>query len=194
MKAKVLALVCMGMVLGVLVLGYSSRAEQAASDPLSRIGVVSVVKILRDCQRQVDYENEVAADQDKIRGELSRMSQEVDADQAKLKTFKSGTTESLDLYKSVVEKQAKIQALQEYYREAGTAKQKLRTEQVFKDILDATNKVAEQKGLAIVLERSEPEFPIAAERFMLALTTHKVLYAKACVDITADVMALVDKK
>ncbi len=194
MKAKVLALACAGMVLGVLVLGYSSHAEQAASDPLSRIGVVSVVKILRECQRQSDYENEAAADQDKIRGELSRMSQEVDTDQAKLKTFKSGTTESLDLYKSIVEKQAKIQALQEYYREAGAAKQKQRTEQVFKDVLDATNKVAEQKGLAIVLERSEPDFPIAAERFMLALTTHKVLYAKACVDITADVMALVDKK
>jgi Skp family chaperone for outer membrane proteins len=194
MKAKMLAVASVGVTLAVLLLGRSSRAEQTVTDPLSRIGMVSVVKVLRDCQRQADHDREATAEQDRISGELSKLNQDVETDQARLKTFKSGTSEYLDLYKAMVEKQGRLQALQEYYRQASTLREKQWTEQLFKQVLDATAKVAEQKGLAIVLERSEPEFPIPNERFVLALATHKVLYAKGCVDISADVMAVVDKR
>jgi Skp family chaperone for outer membrane proteins len=194
MKAKIVAAACVAATLAVLLVGYSSRAEQPVTDPLSRIGVVGVMKVLRESQRQADHEKDLAGEQDKINGELSRLNQEVETEQAKLKTFKAGTPEHLDLYRSMVEKQGKLQALQEYYRQSASLKEKQWTEQFFKEILDATAKIAEQKGLALVLERTEVEFPIPAERFVLALASYKVLYAKGCVDITADVMAAVDKK
>lgn len=94
----------------------------------------------------------------------------------------------------MVEGQARLQALQQYYQQASTLKDKQWTEQLFKEVTEATTKIAEQKGLALVLERTEPEYPIPAERFFLAVGSYKVLYAKGCVDLTAEVMAAIDKK
>ena len=194
MKATTAVVLCSVAGLVVLSMGYSSRAQQPVADLFSRIGVISVTKILRESPRQTAHDREVGGEQERMTGELSKMSQEVEGEQARLKTYKTGTSEYLELYKGLVEKQAKFQALQEYYRQASTVREKQWTEQIYKEVLEATVKVAEQKGLALVLERTEPEFPIPAERFFLALGTHKVLYSKGCVDITSDVLALLDKK
>lgn len=194
MKATTAVVLCSVAGLVVLLMGYSSRAQQPVADLFSRIGIISVTKILREGPRQTAHDREVVGEQERMTGELSKMSQEVEGEQARLKTYKTGTSEYLELYKGLIEKQAKFQALQEYYRQAATVREKQWTEQIYKEVLEATVKVAEQKGLALVLERTEPEFPIPAERFFLVLGTHKVLYAKGCVDITSDVLALMDKK
>lgn len=194
MKATTAAALCIAAGLVVFSVGYSGHAQQPAADPLSRIGVVSVMKILRDCQRQAAHDKEVAAEQEKLNAELSEMNQKLAKENDQLKTFKPGTPEHLDLYKSMAEGQARLRALQEYYQNASTLKDKQWTEQLFKDIVEATAKIAEQKGMALVLERTEPEYPIPAERFFLAVASYKVLYAKGCVDLTAEVQAVVDKK
>ena len=176
------------------VLGYSSRPRQPAADPLSRIGVVSVMRVVQDCQRQGIHVKESLSEQETLNGELSKLNQEIETEQAQLKTFKVGSSEYLDLYKSMVEKQAKLQALQEYYQKSTTLKEKQWTEQLFKETLEVTTRIAEQKGLALVLERTEPEFPSRRNRFLLAVGSYKVLYAKGCVDLTAEVLAAMDKK
>jgi len=145
MKAKMVAAACVGATLAVLVLGYSSRAEQPVTDPCRGLGWWRDEGPAR-VQRQADHEKDLAGEQDKINGELARLNQEVETEQAKLKTFKAGTPEHLELYKSMVEKQGKLQALQEYYRQSASLREKQWTEQFFKEILDTTNKIAEQKA------------------------------------------------
>ena len=193
MKAKMAVVMC-GVGLAVLWAGYSGQAQAPAADPMARIGMVSIMKVMRESQRFDGHEKEVGAEQDKISQDLAKMDQDVKADQAKLNVFKAGSPEYLEQYKVVVEKQARFQAQQEYYRQASTSREKQWTEQFFKEILETTARIAEQKGLALVLERTEPEFPIPADRLVATLNTHKVLYAKGCVDITGDVMAALDKK
>lgn len=193
MKAKMAVVMC-GVGLAVLWIGYSGQAQAPAADPLSRIGVVSVMKVVRDCQRQGAHEKEITAEQETLNSELSKMNQEIETEQARLKTFKAGTPDYFDLYKSMVDKQARLQALQEYYQKSTALKEKQWMEQLFKEALEATTRIAEQKGLALVLERTEPEYPIPADRFFLAIGSYKVLYAKGCVDLTAEVLAAMDKK
>ncbi|MDH7598153.1 MAG: OmpH family outer membrane protein [Sedimentisphaerales bacterium] len=187
------------VIAGMIVLSAASfmhrgAAELQVPEQVPRIGVVSMMRLLRDSQRASQRQRQFEAEQEQITGELTRLNQELESDQAKLKAFKQGSPEYMDLYKAMVEKQAKLQALQEYHRQASAAKERQWTEQLYKEILQAVTQVAQQKGLSLVLEWTEPEFPIPPERFVATINTQKVLYAKGCVDITADVMAIIDQK
>lgn len=188
----VVVFLAIAFIAGLAVHGASSA--QQVNQQVPQIGVVSMMKLLRESQRASERERQFNNEQDQINDELAKLNQEVKADQARLKAFKEGSPEYLELYKQMMEKQAKLQAIQEYHRQASVAKERQWTEQLFKEILQAVTKVAEQKGLVLVLEQTTPEFPIPPERFVATLNTTKVLYAKGCVDITADVMAIIDQK
>ncbi len=183
-------LVCVAM--GLVI--HNGAAQTATGPQLRQIGVVSMMTLLRDSQRAAERERQFNAEQERIKGELDKLNQELETDQSRLRAFRQGSQEYLDLYKGIMEKQARMQALQEYHRQAMTAKERQWTEQLYKEILQVVEKVAEQKGLSLVLEWTEPEFPIPAERFVATLNTQKVLYARGCVDITADVLAMIDQK
>ncbi len=67
-------------------------------------------------------------------------------------------------------------------------------EKLYKEILRITKEVAARKGLDLVLQRSEPEFPIlSADQLMMTLSSHKVLYGGGCLDITDEIIAELDK-
>jgi len=56
-----------------------------------------------------------------------------------------------------------------------------------------TNELAKQKGLDLVFESDEPEFPASSrDELMLTISTHKLLYSGGCLDITDDVVAQLD--
>jgi Skp family chaperone for outer membrane proteins len=68
-------------------------------------------------------------------------------------------------------------------------------EQLYKDLLKVVEDIAAKKGLDMVFEKSEPDLPAAnGNDLTLAISTHKLLYSKGCVDITADVISAVDKQ
>lgn len=95
--------------------------------------------------------------------------------------------------KEVLEKQGKLQVQREIYERQRALKERNVIEQLYKDILRETRKVAEQKGLDVVFERSEPDFPSpSANDLTMTISTHKLLYGDGCVDITDEVMARVD--
>jgi Skp family chaperone for outer membrane proteins len=152
-----------------------------------------MMKILQNCQATSEQPKKMMEEQAKYSAELQLLSQELDTEQGQLQTLKMGTEDYLQQYKAVVDKQAQLKAQEDYYRQVMTAKEKQWNEDLYKKILEATRKVAEDKGFDIVLERTEPEFPIAPERFFVTISTHKVLYSKGCVDLTADVLAQVMK-
>lgn len=170
------------------------RAQPSPPDPLQRVGVVSVKRIMRQSQSYETFGKQMAAEQDRIKGDLAKMSQEVEAEQGRLKAFKPGSQEFLDHYKLLLDKQARFQTTEKYEDQFLAAREREWNEQLFKKILEATAKIAEQKGLGLVLERTEPDFPIPPDLLVSTLSTHKVLHAKGCVDITADVLAIIDGK
>ncbi len=66
-------------------------------------------------------------------------------------------------------------------------------EQLYEDILRETGKVAKEKNLIMVLTKDEVEFPaLGLNDAMMTIRTNKLLYSGGCLDITDEVMALLD--
>jgi Skp family chaperone for outer membrane proteins len=193
MKTKVAVLSCL-MCVAILLAGYEySRAEPKAEKPALKIGVVSIRRIFEECKRNAKYKEEALAEQDKLSAEMEKLSKEIDAEKAGLKTLKAGSNDHLAMVKSILEKQAKLEAQREFNNQQMGLKDQRWTETFFKDVLEKTSEVAKQKELDLVFEKEEISFPASsANELMLTIRTFKLLYSGNCLDITDDVIAKLD--
>ena len=92
--------------------------------------------------------------------------------------------------KDVFEKRASIQARKKFYEQVMVLKEQRMIEGLYKDILRIVGEIAEQKGLAFVFERSEPELPtVNINELTMIIKTGKVLYSGGGVDISDEVIA-----
>jgi Skp family chaperone for outer membrane proteins len=199
MKSKLFATVVVIFVIIMTVTLAGPAADKAASSKADgeskclKIGVVSVRKIFQDSKRNVKYRQDLTAEGDKMEAELEKLSKEIDADKATLKTLKQNSADYSATMKEILEKQGKLQAQQEFYKRQMDIRQSQVIEALFKDVIKATGEVAKAKGLDLVLERSEPDLPAgSANELMLTISTHKVLWDSGCPDITDEVLAKVD--
>lgn len=193
MKIKTMTLSCL-IGLSVLFVGYQfSRAEAGADEPSLKVGVVNVRRVFRDCSRNITYRAEAVAEQSKVRQELGKLAQEIEAAEAGLKALKPGSSDHLAQAKAILEKRANLNALQEYNKQQRTLKDKQWTERFYEEILRMTGELAEEKGLDLVFDKDEPKFPASSsDELMLTLSTNKLLYSGGCSDITAEVIARLD--
>jgi len=177
-------------------MGYEySRAGSKADNPPLRIGVVDVQKIFQDCKRVAKYRPEAVAERDRVLAELKKLNAEIEVEEAGLMALKVGSSDHLASLKEIMEKQAKLQARQEFYQRQMALKEQRMIEEIYKDILRETSGVAEQEGLDLVFERSEPVLPASSpNELTLTISTHKLLYSGGCSDITDKVMARLDKE
>jgi len=193
MKTKVMVLSCL---IGAVVLsaGYERTLAKAKETPAGpKIGIVSVVKIFRDCKKNEKYRQEVVAERNKVAAELEKLSKEIEAENAGLKTLKPGSSDYSAQMKEVLTKQGSLQAQQEFHNQQMAMKEQKWTEDIYKEILRITVEVAQEKGLDLVLGKDEIEFPTSsANELMLTISTNKVLYSGGCLDITDEVMARLD--
>ena len=178
----------------VLFLGYGySAAQVEAGTASSRLGIVSIRKILLDCTANAKFRAAALAEQSKIEAEMEALRKEIAAQEAGLRALRPGSTDHLAQYKELLAKQAALEAQQKFSGQQRILKDRRWVEKLYGAILRITRQLAEEKGLEMVLERTEPQFPIqTAEEFLTVLNTHKVLYSGGCVDITGDVTARLD--
>lgn len=177
----------------ILSLDHGTVAQQNQTVALNRIGVVSVMNIMQNCKKKKDHDVKVQAEYKKLDLELRTLAEELDVEKAQLETFLRGTDDYLEQAKLVGTKQVSLEALREHYTQQTRSKERDWTEQLYKDVLAAVQKVAEAKGLGMVLDRTEPVYPISAERLLGTINTHKLVYSKGCVDITDEVLVEIDK-
>lgn len=194
MKLKTMIVVIMVITLSAFI--FSTAAEKVTpptSQKCQKIGIVSVRKIFQDCKRNMKYKREMSAERDKMEAELEKLSKEIDLDKAEIKTLKQNSSDYSNRMREILEKQAKLQAQQEFYKRQMDIREQNVIEQLFKDVMQATNDVAKEKSFDMVFERSEPELPASnSNELTLAISTHKILYAGCCEDITDAVLAKVD--
>jgi Skp family chaperone for outer membrane proteins len=168
-------------------------SPKIASGQRVKIGVVSVLKIFQNCKGNEQYRQSAVAERTRAEAELEQLSKEIEAEEAGLKTLKLGSDDHLARVKQIITKRASLQAQQEFYKQREALKEQQWTEKVYKDVLRITAEVAKEKGLDIVLEKDEPEFPLSNyTELMTVISTHKVLYSSGCVDISDEVMARLD--
>jgi len=193
MKTKAVILICL---IGAVVLTFAyeySRAESKTDTAGFKVGVVSVRKVFQECKRYAKYRDEATAERQSMLAELDKLSKEVDAEEAGLKTLIVGSDDYLASWKEILEKKGKLEALRQFYKQQIELKDVRWTEQLYEDILRITGELAAQKGLDLVLESSRPEFPsVSALGLAQTIRTHKLLYSNGSLDITDELIARLD--
>lgn len=195
MKIKGLVTGCMLSLVILFAAHEFATAEAGAGLSTSKIGVVSVSRALRDCKATADYREKTAAENDKSALEEARLNREIQSLTGEIRALRRGSDDYMARYKELLQKQAELKVLEEYNNQQSGLRDRNWTELLYKEILTVVNDIAKNKGLEMVLERTEPSFPTAtADQLMMTLSTHKVLYDGGCLDITDDVIAELNKK
>lgn len=164
-----------------------------AKSQMPRAGVVSIRQIFRDCKKSAKYRQDSNTERQKIDAELTKLDSEIKAQRAALKTLKIGSESFLAQSKEILEKQANLQAQQEFYKQHLALQEQRITEEIYSEILRITGEIAQEKGLAWVFETSEPEIPaLTPTELELSMGMHKLLYGGGCEDITGEVLARLD--
>jgi Skp family chaperone for outer membrane proteins len=170
-------------------------AELKQSGAGLKVAVVSIQKIFQKCKRGASYKEEAIAEEDRIIAELEKLSKEIEAEKAGLKTLKENSSDYMARAKELFEKQASYQARQEFYKQQIELKDKLWTKEIYQDILRIAGEVAKEKGLDLVFREDEIDFSETnANELGLAMRVQKLLYSGGCLDITEEVTARLDEE
>jgi len=169
---------------------YSGAAQSGAS--ASKVGVVSIRTVFDKTRQQAQYQTKAVARRARDRAQLEGLAQGVKAAEEEMNTHKQGTTEYLKLMQDVIQKRAQLDAQQEYLKQQTMLENKMWMEKLYETTLKIVTALAKDKGLDLVLERTEPSFPISSDELMATFSTHKVLYAGDSVDLTNEVISRLD--
>lgn len=182
-------LVCL---LASLVVLEHGRAVAQPTSPAVKIGVVSMREVFKSSKKHMQYSSQAMTRQSQARAQLENLRKEAEGEEAELKTLKQGTADYTQQLQIVLEKRAKMQTQQEFLKQQSVMEDKKWLEDLYQAFAKAAGEVAKEKGLDLVLERTEPEFPVPNEELMTTLYMHKVLYAGGCLDLTGEVTTRVD--
>jgi len=162
---------------------------------MPKIGVVSLRKIFLDCKRAAQYRQEAREERQRTDAEENKLDNEIKAQKAGLRTLKIGSENYMTQVKEILEKQASLQAKQEFNKQQRALKEQRITEKIYGDILRITGEAAKEKGLDLVFEASEPKLPaLSPTELELSMGTHKLLFGGGCSDITDEVIRRLDSQ
>jgi Skp family chaperone for outer membrane proteins len=193
MKVTNVIMLCLAVVI-ISLAGFTAvTSADSNTTPDSQIGVVSVRYIFENSKKNDNYRTEAVAEQNQLIAELEKLNKEVAAANAGLKTLKPDSDDYLKSSQELLNKQAALEANREFYKRKMEIKDQRWTENLYIKTLEATKTVAAEKGLDIVFEKEEPEFPASsANELMLLIRTHKVVYSAGAVDISEEVLKVLD--
>ncbi len=158
-----------------------------------KIGVVSMKRVFENNKKNLSWNEEMDQQRETLLAELRKMQSQIEADSADMATRKKGSKDYLDLRTQVVEKRAMLEARQKLYEQQLLEKEKDWTEKLYLEILEVIKRVAQDKGLDMVIAKEEFKFPSeSTNELLLTIKTSKVLYHGEELDITNDVLAAVD--
>ena len=187
--------VVIGSLICIVALFATFESGRAASEPPAaptKIAVVSIRNVFNTSKRHAQYRAQVLSNQSRAKAQLEDLSKDIEAEQAGLKALKPGTADYMKQLQTTLEKRSKLDSQQEYLKQQRSLEDKNWMEALYQEILKITKEVAKDKGVMLVLERTEPEFPVTPDELMMTFSTHKVLYAENCVDLTEEVTARLD--
>jgi Skp family chaperone for outer membrane proteins len=195
MKIKTAVLVCLISLIVLLLVHEYSMAQIAPNNTTLPIGTVDVRRALRDCSATAKYRERTNAENAKMDAEEEQLTREIQALAASLRALKPNSSDYMEQYKEYLQKQGNLKTMQEFNPRQKALKHQQWTETLYQEILRITKELAAAKGLALVIESDEPQFPIQQyEELAMTLNTHKVLYSNGCLDLTDEVIAELDKE
>lgn len=169
------------------------QSEPKQSGAGLKVAIVDIQKVFQGCKKGISYKNEAMAEQDRVVAEMDKLSKEIEAEKAGLKTLKEDSSDYMARAKDLFEKQANYQAQQEFYKQQMELKDKLWTKEIYQDVLRIAGDIAKEKGLDLVFREDGIDFSETnSGELGLAMRVQKVLYSGGCLDITDEITARLD--
>jgi Skp family chaperone for outer membrane proteins len=194
---KLNRLLIIGFVITVIAISFGYRQGMAASEKQivpSKIAVVDVTKVLQNSKKHKQWQEKMTKDEDQMKAEFDKAKKELDVLQANLNLLKSGSKDYVDAMKEFLDKKSLLDAKDKFYQEKTNMEMQQWTESLYTLLLDITAKIAKKKGIDIVLAQEQLDLPAPSLRdFMLSMRTKKVLYCDAQLDITDEVLTVLDE-
>jgi Skp family chaperone for outer membrane proteins len=196
MKGRKIVFGCIFVSFILLTAGHeSSGKESKPGNTTLKIAVVSIRSVFQDSKKSSEHQKKLSDEQNRIVSELGKLSKEIETLKAELVTRKPGSSDYSKLMLQMMDKQAQLSARKEFHQQEMALKDQQWTEQLYKDIIKAVEQVAKKKGLDIVLAKEELDFPSNNQtELMLAIRTNKLLYSSESLDITKEVVKLLNSQ
>lgn len=194
MRAQSLVVIILLIAVISVGIGYEHGWAQGQEEVKpARIATVSVNSIFMKSKKHAQWQQEMDKYKTQADAELDKMKKEWDAIEADMRTRKFGSSDYLEREQSSMEKQAALKAKTEFYNAEAMLRIQRWTEQLYKDVLAASAKVAEQKGFDMVVAKRQLQFPAEGmDDLMDTIRSNAVLYNSDRMDITDDVLAVID--
>ena len=186
-----------GFIIMVIALSFGYRQGIAAGEKQiapSKVAIVDVTKVLQNSQKHKQWQDKMSEQENQMKGEFQKAKEELDVLQKNLDLLKVGSKDYIDAMKEFLDKKSLLEAKDKFYQEKVNMEMQQWTENLYSQLLDVTSKIAQKKGVDVVLAQEELDFPSPSLRdFMLSIRTKKVLYCNSQIDITAEVLAALDE-
>ena len=195
MKSKLA--VISSLLLAIAVLSYNAGSVTAQNKTITpaKIGVVSWRTVLNTCDSSVNMDKKFTEKRKQIEAEITKLQDEVVSLEIDVKTSKPGSDDYMEKMQQLFQKKAIVEAKQNFHKQELAIKEQRAAEDVFRKVMEASKEVAQERGLDLVLAKSDNEFPLAnASDLMLTVRTTKVYYNSDNIDITADVIDKMNQK
>jgi Skp family chaperone for outer membrane proteins len=192
-KNTIILMVLCSLVLGFF--GYEySWAKSKKDFKSAKIGVVSIRRVFENSKKNTKWQSGMDQERRQMVAELEKIAIEIKAIKADMATRKLGSTDYQNLMRNSMEKESGLEAKEKFYQQHLTMKEHQWTEQFYIDTLAAASKVAEELGLDLVLAKDENEFPASgANELMMIIKTSKIMYNNQDLDVTNEVVEILDK-
>jgi Skp family chaperone for outer membrane proteins len=184
------------IITAAFVIGLNANRVGAVSDEHpGKIAVVSVPKVMAQSSYAASIQSDIIEQKNSSMAELEKLKTQMEAVRADMQTRKSGSDEFLQLKRDLMHKRAIAEAQKEFLQEELMTKNKAVMEELYVKILDAVKQISQAKGIELVLDRDEVDIPSpSVNELTMMVQTHKVLHYAPSLDITDEVIKLVDSE
>ena len=175
-----------------ILLGYDyGMAKNKPEITPARIAVVSIDSLLLQSKKHAQWQLQMEEQEAAKMAELQKMAAEIDLLRKDMDTRKVGSKDYLELARQGAMKRATLEATEKFYEQEITLIAQQWTEKLYKEVLVAIEKVATSQNLDMVLAREELNNASSRE-IMTLIRTSKVLYHNQQLDITNEVLTVLD--
>lgn len=194
MKTRTIIVMAVVAIAAAGILRQSVLQAEASMGP-AKVAVVDVTRVLETSKKHQAWKDRMEKEQEQMKSEFTQLRTELDALEQNIKLRNRGSEDYIKLTSQYVEKKAILEAKNAFYEEKVTSQMQNWTEELYKTLMVVVERVAQQKGVDLVLAKEQLDLPSPSLRdFMLTIKTKKVLYNDTKLDITAEVLAALDSE
>lgn len=183
-------------ILVVAVLYHSSPAQTDVAASTPKLAVVDVIKVLTECQENVDFRQASQEKGKKIREEREKLIQESDELKHQLENV---LEQGSDGYKAGVkdwfQKQAYLKAYEESEKQVLSVESQIFMEALYRKMLDEVAGLARLEGYDLVIDTQDELLkPRSLTELEEMVRERKVLYHSASLDLTSRIIENLNRK